>query len=421
MADADGGPSGQECDEGYAVYVNPGQGGQVTLTHQQARQTHFSVTGGGGGSLTAPGTTQGATGELQPQYVTAAAAVPIAAPMMAQHPGSLGEGAPVYNPTTAVAAAGPQATPQPLGPVEWKMLEMDLSAAISLSALDELDRVWTLKVSKLIDKAPWKDQLKNSKQRVGGLEVIEAEHNFPFQIGVRLVLSDPVTSKSSGSEIGDKNSGSTNKLPAGKYIVTAKEPVTFSLRPGQKIKPKEPVRVLVAPQTLEKSILSSYGNRQGTQEPIWTPSNIRKGIAAHPTHRPTLSMVDANHPIMHQIEAEKKRNSGDAWKLHAPDGSGLYQVANEDIERHIKFLEEDWSKSIKMQDLMNLEIQIERATIEGEASGEDTETIWLNPAEICDGIDLTSQSGLKAQEKLGTSKKKYRIYLTLGIEYADVF
>ncbi len=318
------------------------------------------------------------------------------------------------------------AAPQPTGAVEWKMLEIDVSAAASIKHLDQQSRVWSIKFSDMIDMAPWKEELMKSRQRIGGLEILEAQHSFPFQLGVRLVLPDATASTTSSSRIGAPGSGknssnSNNKLPVGKYIVTSKEPTTFTLRTGQVIKSKDPVRILVAPDTLERSILSSYGTREGSQEPIWTPSNLRSGISPQPRQPDTLSMVDVNHPVIHQIAQEKMRQHGSDWKMHDPDQNGLYQVANADIERHIKFLREDWSKSIKMRDLMDLRIEIERATVSGKNSGDDLETIWANPAEICDGFDLKSVAGKKAREKITKSNKKCRLFLTFGIEYANVF
>ncbi len=318
----------------------------------------------------------------------------------------------------------PQATPQPVGAVEWKMLEMDVSAAASLKELDSRGRVWEHVFSDLIGSAGWDTELGNSRQRIGGLEILEAAHNFPFQVSFRFILPNNVASTTSNARMGsnssNKNTSSGNKLPTGKYIVTSKEPSTFTLRVGQKIKSKNPIRILVAPSTLERSILSSYGTRENSQEPIWTPKNLRQGISPHPRQKDTISMVDVNHPIMHQIELEKKRQHGDAWRMDPPNADGLYQVANADLERHIKFLQEDWAKSIKMQDLMGLRIQIERSTVAGETSGDALETIWTNPAEICDGFNLTSKAGIKAKEKITQSPVKYRFFLTIGLEYANV-
>ena len=322
-----------------------------------------------------------------------------------------------------------QATPQSLGAIEWKMLEIDVSAAASIKGLSQKSRVWEIPFSEIIKMSPWKDELKNSRQRIGGLEILEAQHSFPFQLAFRLVLPDATASTTtSNSRIGGgssssdgKKSASSNKLPVGKYIVTSKEPATFTLRVGQVIKPKDPIRILVAPETLERSILSSYGTREGSQEPIWTPNNLRSGISPQPREPETLSMVDRNHPVIDQIQRENERQHGGDWKMNAPDQNGLYQVANADIERHIKFLQEDWAKSIKMRDLMDLRFQIERSTVAGETSGDDLETIWANPAEICDGFDLKSVAGKKARDKITKSNKQYRFFLTLGIEYANVF
>ncbi len=328
-------------------------------------------------------------------------------------------------PTVMVTAPiRPQATPQSLGAVEWKMLEMDVSAAASLPDLNAKGRIWEHVFSDLIDSAGWDTELRNSRQRIGGLEILEAEHNFPFQISFRFILPNNLASTTSNARMGNNssntNTSSGNKLPTGKYIVTSKDPSTFTLRAGQKIKSKNPVRILVAPNTLERSILSSYGTRENSQEPIWTPKNLRQGISPHPRQKETLSMVDVHHPVIHQIELEKKREYGDDWKMNAPDQNGLYQVANADLERHIKFLQDDWAKSIKMQDLMGLRIQIERATVDGDFSGDELETIWTNPAEICDGFNLTTKAGAKAREKITQSSTKYRFWMSIGIEYANV-
>lgn len=420
----DGGPSGADCDGDEGYYVQLGEGSSMTYQQQHAHQTRLDIRGGPGAEPEVPPVAPGAPMEpgmaaMHGQYVAAPIGAAMAAPPPnGMHPGPIDE---AVSFSTAGVPAG-----QPLGPVEWKMLEIDVSAAASLKELSAKSRVWTLKLSELVDRSLWKSELSKSNQRVGGLEIVEAEFKFPFKVGVRLVLPDASAPKarsamSSGAQKGSSSSVNNNKLPAGKYIVTSKEPVTFSLGPGQKITSKNPVRVLVAPETLERSILSSYGNKPGTAEPIWTPGNLRSGISKHPKHVHTLSMVDANHPIMHQIEAEKKRIHGSEWKMNPPGKSGLCQVANVDIDRHVKLLLEDWSKSIKMKDLMDLEIQIERSTVEGKPSGDDMETLWTNPAEICDGIDLTSQAGKKAMQKIVESSKKYRFYMTLGIEYADVY
>ena len=364
----------------------------------------------------------------QPQQPQHYAPAPIMAPVQPQYIAP--------QPQMAVMPSNPgvnpQATPQSLGAVEWKMLEIDVSEASSIKTLNLKSRIWEHKFSDLIKMSPWKGELKKSRQRIGGLEILEASHNFPFQLSFRFVLPDSTSSATSNSRIGGNASSSgsnnkkswaaaNNKLPVGKYIVTSKEPATFTLRAGQVIKSKDPVRILVAPETLERSILSSYGTREGSQEPIWTPNNLRSGISAQPRKPETLSMVDSNHPVIHQIAQEKMRQHGDKWKMHEPDQNGLYQVANVDIERHIKFLQEDWAKSIKMRDLMDLRIQIERSTVSGETSGDDLETIWANPAEICDGFDLKSVAGKKARDKITLSNKKYRFFLTIGIEYANVF
>ncbi len=412
----DSGPSGAECDgdEGYYVQLDPGE--ELTYGHQHAHQETLRIgpTRGEAQATAVPGQAPMEPGvpllhEVEAQYVTAAA------PMMnGMHPGPLGEG--------FVATVAPGATMHsPTGPVEWKMLEIEFSDAASLKELSTASRVWTLKLSKLLQNAPWKNQLSKSKQRVGGLEVVQAAHNFPFQVGFRLVLPDLHASGKSGGGGGKKKkSGVGNKLPTAKYTVTSEEPVTFTLRSGQVIKSSAPVRVLIPPDTLERSILSSYGYRDNN-EPIWSPSNIDSGISAHPRQPATLSMVASDHPIMDQIHADKKAIHGPDFKMDPPDKNGLYQVANVDIEHHKNVLREDWAKNIKMRDLMDLEIQITRSTVEGETSGDDLETIWTNAAEMCDGMDLTSKAGTKAREKLVESKKKYRVWMTLGVEYAEVY
>ena len=333
----------------------------------------------------------------------------------------------VAQPTVRIAnpvLMNPQAGPQPTGGVEWKMLEIDVSAAASIKQLSQQSRIWRIKFSDMIDMSPWKEELMKSRQRIGGLEILEAEHTFPFQLSFRLVLPDETASATSSSRIGSNaksSSNSNNKLPVGKYIVTSKEPSTFTLRTGQVIQSKDPIRILVAPDTLERSILSSYGTREGSQEPIWTPSNLRSGISPQPREPDTLSMVDVNHPIIRQIEQEKIRQHGIGWKMNDPDQNGLYQVANVDIERHIKFLEDDNSKTIKMRNLADLIFEVERATVDGKTSGDAMEDIWGNSAEICDSFNLNSVAGQKARDKIIKSNKKYRFFLTLGIEYANVF
>lgn len=415
---ADSGPSGPECDGDEGYYVQLEKGDELTYGHQHARQEHLRIGPARGGApepqptVVGPGETAivPLVQEVDAQYA------PMGAPMTnGIHPGPLGEG------FVATAAAVAGTMPSPTGPVEWKMLELEFSSAASLKFLSTSSRVWTLKLSKLLENAPWKNQLSRSKQRVGGLEVVQAAHNFPFQVGFRLVLPDPHASGKSSSGGKKKTVSSGNKLPTAKYTITSEEPVTFTLRSGQIIKSSAPVRVLIPPETLERSILSSYGYREDNHEPIWTPSNLDSGISAHPRQPDTLSMVDSNHPIIHQIEAENKRFHGQDFKMDPPDKNGLYQVANEDIERHKKFLREDWAKNIKMRDLMDLEVQITRSTVEGETSGDDLETIWTNAAEMCDGMDLNSQAGIKAREKLVESEKKYRVWMTLGVEYADVY
>ncbi len=405
---ADSGPSGPDCDGDEGYHFELQQGDELTYGHQQARQEHLRIgpARGEAQATAVPGQAPMEPGvpplhEVEAQYVTTAA------PMMngIMHPGPLGEG---FVATVAPGAA----MHSPTGPVEWKMLEIEFSHAASLTELSTASRVWTLKLSKLLESAPWKNQLSKSKQRVGGLEVVQAAHNFPFQLGFRLVLPDLHASGKSGGG---------NKLPTAKYTVTSQEPVTFTLRSGQAIKSSAPVRVLIPPETLERSILSSYGHREDNNEPIWTPGNLGRGISAHPRQPDTLSMVASDHPIMHQIHAEKKRIHGLDFKMDAPDKNGLYQVANEDIEHHKNLLREDWAKNIKMRDLMDLEIRITRSTVEGETSGDDLETIWTNAAEMCDGMDLTTKAGAKAREKLVESKKKYRVWMTLGVEYAEVY
>lgn len=377
-----------------SVTVNPQPGG---VPEQQPQQQQVVLAPGGEVS---PGMTGGTQAAIGGHYYMAPNGM---------HPGLIGNSS--FSNNNAGGGSGPVMAPQGL---EWKMLTIDFSAAASLKELDKKGGTWVLPLSALLKDAPWIKQLSQSTQRVGGLEVVQAVHNFPFQLGILLKLPDLDSSSNNSNK-------AASKLPAANYTVTSDEPGSFTLRSGQEIKATAPLRILTPPEALEVSILSTYGRRPDNNEPKWNPKNLHKGIVEHPTQPHALRLVEQNHPIIDQIRAEKQRYHGEGFQMDQPDQNGLYVVAKEDIERHHANLVKDWAKSIKMGDLVGLELHVSRTTVEGAKSGEATESIWTNPAEIFDGLNPTGKPGQTAREALTKSGKKYRLFMTLGVQYADVY